>query len=316
MNVNNIELNQQIKSVDLYICSASFENRCLVFTETINKDSINSVAIFYNKDEENCLSKNLQILKQQWDKSAIPIPVSYKDVSDIVDTFGAFFEKNFSSQRGKVLLDCTTFTHEGLLIILKYLNEYKSKYEDLNIIYICAKEYSVNTADVNEKWLTKGIKSIKTVLGYPGISNPSKKNHLIVLFGFEIDRTIKLIDQMDFDEITLCFGSEADSINTDHYILNKKRHEDLLLLYPNAKKLEISLRDPERTKQILLEYVKDVANNIVIAPMNNKISTIGVALATIDNPNIQIIYSKANEYNINGYSNPSSEIIILENIYK
>lgn len=313
MNItNNIELNQQIKSVDLYICSASFENRCLAFTESISKDSINSVAIFYNNDELNCFDNNLQALLQQWGEKANSIPVRYKDASNIADVFSVFFKKNFSSKRGKILLDCTTFTHEGLLIILKYLNEYKSSYEELNIIYNCAEDYSTNTVNVNEKWLTKGIKSIKTVLGYPGTSNPSKKNHLIILFGFELDRTIKLIDQMDFDEITLCFGSETDSIKTDHYILNKKRHEELLSLYPNAKKLEISLRNPEKTKQILLDYIKDDSNNIVIAPMNNKISTIGVALATIDNPNIQIIYSKANEYNITGYSRCSSEFILFK----
>ncbi len=312
MNINNIEINQQIKSVDLYICSASFESRCLVFTECINKESVSSVAIFYNKDKVDCFANNLQALQQQWGEKATHIPVCYKDASNIADTFSNFFKNNFSSQRGKILLDCTTFTHEGLLIILKYLNEYKSMYEDLNIIYICAEEYSVNTADVNEKWLTKGIKSIKTVLGYPGTSNPSKKNHLIILFGFELDRTIKLIDHMDFDEITLCFGSENDSIKTEHYILNKKRHEELLSLYPNAKKLEISLRDPDKTKQILLDYVKNDPNNIVIAPMNNKISTIGVALATVDNPNIQIIYSIANEYNVTNYSRPSSEIILLK----
>ena len=46
--------------------------------------------------------------------------------------------------------------------------------------------------------------------------------------------------------------------------------------------------------------------------MNNKISTIGVALATVDNPNIQIIYSKANEYNVTGYSRCSSEFILLK----
>ena len=315
MNVNNIELNQQIKSVDLYICSASFENRCLAFTESINKDSINSVAIFYNKDEVNSFDNNLQVLQQQWGERGTPIPVSYKDASNIADTFSAFFKRNFSSQRGKILLDCTTFTHEGLLIILKYFNEYKSSYEELNVIYNCAEDYSINTVNANEKWLTKGIKSIKTVLGYPGTSNPSKKNHLIILFGFESDRTIKLIDQMDFDEITLCFGSETDSIKTDHYILNKIRHEELLSLYPNAKKLEISLRDPDKTKLILLDYVKDDPNNIVIAPMNNKISTIGVALATVDNPNIQIVYSKANEYNVTGYSRCSSEFILLK-IYK
>lgn len=137
-------------------------------------------------------------------------------------------------------------------------------------------------------------------------------NHLIVLFGFELERTIKLIDYLDFDKITLCFGSQSDSINTQHYKINKKRHQELLAIYPNAEKLEISLRDPFKTKEILLEHLKCDKYNIVIAPMNNKLSTIGVALAAMERPEIQLIYSKANEYNIHGYSKPSSMIYLFD----
>lgn len=38
--------------------------------------------------------------------------------------------------------------------------------------------------------------------------------------------------------------------------------------------------------------------NIIIAPMSNKISTLGVAYAALKNPNIQICYASTNQYNI------------------
>lgn len=310
--INIKDIHEYLSTVDLYICSASFESRSTIFTAAINKDIVNSATILYNNAPECCFKENIQYMEAEWADKAHLVPVLYEDTSSTADAFSAYFKKQFAQKRGVILLDCTTFTHEGLLIVLRYLYEYRDMYECLKVIYICAESYSNNTNNVKDKWLTKGISSIKTVLGYPGTFNPSKKNHLIILFGFELDRTIKLIDQMDFDDITLCFGSERDSITTEHYKLNKSRHEELLSRYPNAKKLEISLRDHTQTEQVLLDYIKDDASNIVIAPMNNKISTIGVALATVVNPNIQVIYSKANEYNVSGYSTPADNAILFD----
>lgn len=310
--INIEDIHKYLSTVDLYICSASFESRSTIFTAAINKDIVNSATIFYNNAPECCFKENIQYMEAEWADKAHLVPVLYEDTSSTADTFSTYFKELFQQKKGVVLLDCTTFTHEGLLIVLRYLYEYREMYECLKVIYICAETYSNNTDNVKDKWLTKGISSIKTVLGYPGTFSPSKKNHLIILFGFELDRTIKLIDQMDFDNITLCFGSEQDSITTEHYKINKSRHEELLARYPNAKKLEISLRDHAQTEQVLLDYIKDDASNIVIAPMNNKISTIGVALATVVNPNIQVIYSKANEYNVSGYSTPADKAILFD----
>lgn len=303
-------LNDQIKDVDLYICSVSFEDRCSVVTDAIDKKNVQSVAMFYNKNEESCFTKQLSHIESQWGEKVNKIGICYNDASDIADKFGDFFCKKFTKTIGNILLDCTTFTHEGLLIVLKYLYENRNQYDTLYVVYVCADSYSTNTSDPNKKWLTKGIHSTKTILGYPGIFNPSKKNHLIVLFGFELERTIKLVDQMDFDKITLCFGAKSDSIYTQHYQVNKARHEEMLSMYPNADKLEISLRDPGKTKAILLDYLKEDTHNVVIAPMNNKISTIGVAMAAIENPDIQLVYSKANEYNLS-YSTPSKDLILF-----
>lgn len=310
--INIKDIHEYLSTIDLYICSASFESRSMTFTNIVNKDTVNNVTIFYNDSTECSFKENIQYMDAEWADKAHLVPIHYEDTSSTADTFSAYFKKIFAQKRGIILLDCTTFTHEGLLIVLRYLYEYREMYESLRVIYICAESYSNNTDNVKDKWLTKGISSIRTVLGYPGTFSPSKKNHLIILFGFELDRTIKLIDQMDFDNITLCFGSEQDSITTEHYKLNKSRHEELLSRYPNAKKLEISLRDHTQTKKVLLEYIKEDAGNIVIAPMNNKISTIGVALATVANPNIQVVYSKANEYNISGYSTPADNAILFD----
>lgn len=310
MNIS--KLNEQIDVIDLFICSVSFEERACKTSEVIDVNKVNNALVVYNEDEKDCFESNLMLLSEKWNKNSSSLGVSFKDPSNIADILGGFFESFFKVEKGTILLDCTTFTHEGLLIILRFLDNYKDKFSKLKIVYVCAEEYSFDESNEGLKWLTKGIRSIKTVLGYPGIFVPSKQNHLIVLFGFEVERTIKLIEEMDFDKITLCFGSASDSINTKHYNINKKRHEKLSEFYPNADKLEISLRNPQKTKEIILGHVNTDNYNVVVAPMNNKLSTIGAALAAIKNPKIQLIYTKAKEYNIHAYSKSSNEIYLFD----
>lgn len=46
--------------------------------------------------------------------------------------------------------------------------------------------------------------------------------------------------------------------------------------------------------------------------MNNKLSTIGASLVAIDNPRVQLIYAKAIEYNVIGYSKPMNETYFFQ----
>ena len=54
-------------------------------------------------------------------------------------------------------------------------------------------------------------------------------------------------------------------------------------------------------------------DNIAISPLNNKISTIGVAISGLKNEEIQICYASANQYNINAFSK-SSDYFLTYNL--
>lgn len=56
---------------------------------------------------------------------------------------------------------------------------------------------------------------------------------------------------------------------------------------------------------VLLADAEAHANmNLVVAPMNSKISTLGAALAARVNPDIQLCYAPAVTYNFENYSKP------------
>jgi len=292
------------KGKSILITSASFEDRCSALTNMLVEVEFSTSFICRNIDFDDSVIKNsekiLHKLKSD-DKRFVDLRISDPKFTflNLVDAF----ENLFSGLPKVVMMDVTTFTHEGLLMIFRILHENRRKEDQIYLIYNGAKEYSANESERNSKWLTKGVKDVRSIIGYPGYADPSQKNHLIILFGFERERTIRLIDEFDYDKISLAFGSPDTCISPEHQIINEERHSELLSLYSNANKFNISLNDPQKTKGEILEYVSNHQNfNTVIAPMNNKLSTIGAGLSAIQNKDIQLCYLQANRYNLEGYS--------------
>jgi hypothetical protein len=309
--IKHSEINTLVKEIDIFITSVSFEERCFTAIQSLKKDSFKEHWICYNKNEVDFFSNNLEKLKSYSNNYSM---IEF-DLDAPIITANSLLKKfkSLNTKADNLLVDITTFTHEGLLILFKYIIMYKSNFNNIYLLYTGASDYDVNEKNDDKKWLTKGIKSIRSVLGYPGVLNPSKKNHLIILFGFESERTQKLIENFEFDKVSLGFGAERDSIKNTHHQINIKRHLALLDAFPTAEKFEFSLRDPYIAKgQILKQVSKYPDYNVVIAPLNNKLSTIGSALASNEKPEIQLCYIRAHEYNLNGYSSASDQCYIVK----
>ena len=303
-------ISSQLKDkVDLFICSSSFEERCMVIPDLVANDiSTKSNIIFYNTNETSEIIKKAKSIKgilNSGDTELIPLNTSeqIQNVIAINECLDRYLNKGLKT----ILLETSTFTHETLLVLFRLLYYKRDKFESLYISYLGAEEYSINEQTTN-KWLSSGISDIRTVIGYPGVISPARENHLVVLFGFESNRTRSLIEELEFDKISLGFGSEDKSIASKHYQINFERHKKLMDYFRNAYKFELSLIDPIETKKNILKHLDNFpGSNHVIAPMNNKISTVGAALAAIQNSKIQLIYAKAVEYNTEGYSKPGNK---------
>jgi hypothetical protein len=188
----------------------------------------------------------------------------------------------------------------------------KESDDQLEFLYTPAKEYSLNQKN-DEKWLSKGIRDIRSVLGYSGELTPSKKNHLIILVGFEVERVLQLIESYEPAVVSLGISSADQSINADHFKINEKRYVNILNAYQNAKRFDFSAIDPDKTKEQLRKQIDLFpGHNVIIATLNTKISTIGAGLLAIEDPTIQLCYATANQYNIEGYSLPDDECYILK----
>ncbi len=313
-----MQLGQITKSIkdkiDVFICSSSFEERCFAVPAEAAMLNITSKLIFYISDLDDIIAQNADKLVAVLGDASRKIELQICDPALSLKNMSNALSEVFSGENPQCyLLDITTFTHEGLLMLFKLLQLRLKKNDRLFLCYNGAKEYSYNESTPEKKWLSKGVKTVRSILGYPGLLDPSKKNHLVILFGFERERTMRLIDIFEYDLVSLAFGSKNASINENHQQLNETRHEELLKLYPSAQKFEVSLIDASETKAQLLTYIGEFSEyNTVIVPMNNKISSLGAGLAAIENPEIQLCYVTANQYNLEGYSHPSDECYLFE----
>jgi len=300
--------------IDVFICSSSFEDRCLSIPKEAVNLGIPLNLIFCVTDLDSKIEQNAKRIASALGGQSYKVAIQIDNPAQSLKIMSeALNDVIHNDKQQSFLIDITTFTHEGLLMLLKLLQLKKKDNDKLFLCYNGAKDYSYNKSIPEDKWLTKGVKSVRSILGYPGLLDPSKKNHLVILFGFEGERTRRLIDIFEFDLVSLAFGSKEASISDCHQQLNETRHKELLEFYPDAKKFEISLIDADQAKSQLLEYLKGFPEyNTVIAPMNNKISSIGAGLAAIEEPEIQLCYVTTNQYNFEGYSHPSEECYLFE----
>nr|WP_299173186.1 hypothetical protein [uncultured Allomuricauda sp.] len=310
------ELNKQLPNkVDLFICSASFEDRCEIFPNQIFEQlSIERSIVFYISDLYQAIIDNSIKLQDSLggEKFARRVELDtktpFKNAIAVTESINEYVKiENLNN----VVVDTSTFTHENLLILLRILIFKKSQIKNLYLGYVGAEDYDIHQPNPDLKWLSSGISAIRSIVGYPGVISPARNNHLIVMFGFESSRTQILIDHSEFNELSLGFGPEDDSITNEHYWINRNRHEKLLNRYSHAHSFTFGLTDPwQAQKDIEKQIAKFPDHNVVIVAMNNKISTIGAGLTAIENSRIQIIYAKPIEYNTRGYAKPKHEAFI------
>ena len=276
--------------------------------------------IIYNSDGVEKVKANLlRISNIVIDKERIICPVRIVDPLNTVDSIKEkIIQVNSNEKLNEVLIDITTFTHETLLILIKVFSNYLPSVK-LTFIYANAKEYNKNNK-FGEKWLSKGISEVRSVIGYSGDISPIKKNALIVIVGYETDRAKSVIDFIEPSILGLGYGKSSNSTTLKNRSANEK-YISLLENIANSNekifRFEVKCNDPNGTASMIETQIKKFEGyNIIIVPMNNKITTIGVAKAAIRNPKIQLCYAPAEFYNVDDYSVPGGYCYIETDFFE
>lgn len=306
------ELSESIGEViDLFICSASYESRCLSIPMHLDKAKVEKAVILQNENVMGNGPENSLFLQELFGDKATKITISKKQTLKTGDEIIKLLAPFSQATHFNCFVDITCLTHEALLVLFIVIREMLPRTANVQFLYTPAKEYDPGN-EKSLKWLSKGLSGVRSILGYPGELMPSLKNELVVLVGFEVERTVKLIEA--FEPHYLSFGLGLDEpVNEEHKVINEQKHKRLSLLHPNAKSFIFSPTNPYFVRNKILELAAEKTDrNIIVSPMNTKLSTLGVALAVFANPRIQICYAPAAIYNVHNYSTPRDVCYLFE----
>lgn len=293
-------------SIDTFAVCASFEDRCLSVSDCLDSDSVRWTNMFYFEQFSKYSEKNRSILSEKFSPKLKEIELDHGNPKDILKKLIDCMGLNKEEEAGKVVIDISTFTRESLLILVKLLFSCRSKVESLSLVYSLAEPSNM---------LSSGVIEQRSVIGYLGDMMPSRPLHLVVMSGFEHERAKAAIELHEPDYISIGFGSKDGSINPSLHEKNIQFTTQLASVYEEGvvHMFDYSLVNPVDTKDALNKIISKHDNtNVVIAPLNNKISTLGAGLLAIEKPEIQITYSQMANYNITDYSKPYDECIIVD----
>lgn len=323
MNLEQLKLkelpNKLPEKIDVFFGCASFEDRSLVISDTLSSKQISNSFIFFNPNYSERIIGNKDRLLNIYKKSKIvEVPFDIKNPIAYISSFNNVIDKIKSDANPSLnlVIDITTFTHETLLILINVLrNRIDFSNDNIFFVYNIAADYSSETTNIKEKWLSKGIGDIRSVVTYPGLINPTLPYHLIILVGFESERTLLLIENFDTTIISLGLGyTEFARENVGKMRdITTINHKEIVNRFPYVFTFDFSLDNPLNTSADILKHItKFPETNSIIAPMSNKISTVGAALANFKNPAIQICYASSNQYNVSKYSVSSDDCILFQ----
>jgi hypothetical protein len=301
------EVNQHF---DVLICSASYEERCKSIADAVADQNIGTRLVCFNQKSSSAVTSNAKYLTERLGANTQEVLLDKTSPLISADNLQrALSRAEGDDSDHSYLIDITTFTHEALLILLRLLQS-RVKRNQVVLAYAVADEYSVGLPP-SQKWLSKGITDIRSVLGYPGDSRPSRKSHLIILVGYESDRAERLIDEFQPHVISLGFGKEGTATAQQHEQVNRLAFAQLAEKVSKYNEFEFSCVDISAVESAIIFQASLFPDcNVIVAPMNTKLSTAGVAGAAFRNDQIQLCYASASQYNIEGYSRPGDECIL------
>lgn len=298
--------------IDLFIASASFERRCHSITSHLGGVTVRNAVVGINRTHWVAVEDSVALFRSRFGSSMVELDLFSDDPVRSGDNIDRVLLQRVSGSHIRVVVDISTFTRESLLMLVFFLRSRLPASSDVTFLYATASEYSVGSSP-SDKWLSKGIRDVRSVLGFPGEMYPSKPMHLVVMLGFEDYRALELIHRCQPRFVSLGLGDSGDPATGPHQSTNESRLVRLERSLHQVERFTFSAYDPCLTMRSLNQQSNRFGDaNVVVAPMHTKISTIGAGLAAVHNKAIQLCYASAGIYNVDCYSVPGEEFYMFE----
>jgi len=308
---NNFTLKTTEDSIndDLYISCISYEQRTTGILEKLDKKYKVDTGLFITNEKfikylevkenenkiKNILKKSSNFGHTEFFLTSIDNPIK------IILEIDKIIKKRFADKNKiNVTFDITTFPRGEFLTILYFLRHLQN-INLLRILYVSPKNYG--------NWLSKGYSRSMIPPFFEGPCHFEKKTALFILTGFEYDRAIELVDELEPTSLILGRPSPGTSEifrDASEEIINKiKRYRRIIGDIHN-----IPANNPFLCKESIEKIImKNIENyDFYIAPLGTKLEAMGVYLAYEKNQNFRIIYPLPLVYNIGDYSEGKRDV--------
>jgi hypothetical protein len=277
---------------DIFICSASFEERSLASAALMGPQFIQKSAIIFNvetPDYRKQVEKNmfrLQVaLRAKTTEGIFVVSCTRENPVDGIQQIAAILKQcKLNPEPGPyVTADISSFTKIYLLELLHYLDA-ELGWPLPRLLHTTQKYLPTR--------LTRGIEQITTIPHFYGHPSMEKQNLLVLLLGFEKERALSIWQQHNPAK-TVALITNPPRQGSPDYLKYARQNNEELLAKPGVEVRDIPADDPSGVRDVLdtlYEETKD-GYNMVIGPFGTKPQVVGVYLFHREHPAVQVIYS-------------------------
>jgi hypothetical protein len=290
------------KSDDTFISCISYEPRTTATIQKLSQAYKCKQGIFlitekfekYSKVQENkkltlsLLETSGKFESYNFLQTSIENPL--KSVIEIDRIIKAKF---VNAEKLNITLDFTTFPRGELLTVLYYLRHLSSM-GSMRLLYVSPEGYG--------DWLSEGYTQTIVPPFFEGPSSLDKKMALLLLTGFEKERAIQLID--DIQPATVIIGKPKPG-TSDKFMDTSDRIVNQLVSTRKveSKIYEVPANDPFRCQLCIESIINEHTNyDFLVAIMGSKLEVLGTYLAYEKSKNFRVIYGLPLIYNVGDYS--------------
>jgi len=297
INVEVLERLNEEGSDDLFICCASFEERCLSSVSKLADDFRTRFSVIFVIEEplyEEEVSEHLcklQIeLSERTTERVLVISCQRQNPTDGLTQFKDMWQyyQLTSSRHPFVTIDISGFTKIYILELLHYL------VVELNLsiprIIHTTQRYSPNK-------LTKGVEEIVNMPNFYGDPSSEKQKLLVIFLGFEPERALTVWEH-SYPLKTIALRTNPPRNGIRKYIKYAEENNSYLLSRPSVEVRDVPPDNPYKVASVLKAIWEETQDffDMIIGPFGTKSQTVGVFLFWLEHPDIQIVYSFPVDY--------------------
>jgi hypothetical protein len=277
---------------DLFICCASFEERCVSSVQKMGADFRTRFAIIfvieeahYKKQVDTNQFRLQSELGKRTGEGIFVISCQRENPFDGVNQLKTIWSKCKPKTPDEpfITIDISGFTKIYLLELLQFLVIEMN----LGIPRIL---HTVQTYSATR--LTRGVQQITTAPNFFGTASLEKQTLLVLFLGFEQERTLAVWKHYN-PEKTIALITAPPSYGSLDYLDYARNNNSYLLSQPSVEVRDVSADNPYAVKDTLETIYGETKGsyNMVIGPFGTKPQTVGIFLFTLEHPKAQVVYS-------------------------